>query len=212
MFFKGFFLTLLGLGVFFLVQATAPAIAFGVWQLSFLGSSILVDPNPDKKDVLGVSIQKIGDFPAFISTADPSNLPYREFSLSIPSIKLPKTPVKVASNEFEHALSQLPGTALPGEVGNVFISGHSSLPQFYRPDNFEAIFSNLPNIKKGDEINVGVLGQQLTYEVTSLEIVSPSDTWVINPPDSTGRYLSLMTCVPPGFNTKRLIVLSRLKE
>lgn len=212
MFFRGLFLFFLGLGVFVLVQTMAPAVAFGVWQMSFSGNTILVDPNPGTKDVLGVSIQNIGNFPAFVSSKNTNSLPYREFSLSIPSIKLPKTPVKVASNEFEHALAQLPGTALPGEVGNVFISGHSSLPQFYRPDNFQAILANLPNIKEGDDIYVSVLGQELTYEVINLTVVNPSDTWVINPPDSTGRYLSLMTCVPPGFNTKRLIVLSRLKE
>jgi LPXTG-site transpeptidase (sortase) family protein len=40
--------------------------------------------------------------------------------------------------------------------------------------------------------------------------VDPKDVSVINPPDGSGRYLTLMTCVPPGFNAKRLIVLAKL--
>ena len=217
MFFRAFSLVCLAIGVFVLVQVIAPAFAFKAWELTFLGSNngnLLVDPNPSQtiadSQVLGVSVENVGNFTAFVSSST-NSIPYREFSISIPSIKLPKTTVKVASNEFEHSLAQLPGTALPGEIGNVFISGHSALPQFYSPDNFQAIFSELPNIKTGDDIEVDALGQHFSYQVVGLRVVNPSDVWVINPPDGIGRYMSLMTCVPPGFNTKRLIVLSKLK-
>ena len=74
----------------------------------------------------------------------------------------------------------------------------------------KAFFAKLPNVKKGDEVIVDALGQRYVYTVSELKIVDPKDISVIMPPDSTGRYISLMTCVPPGFNTKRLIVIGKL--
>lgn len=207
-------LILLGLGVFLLTQVLMPELAFKIWEVTAFGNEApLVDPASANTQVPGVSVENIGNFPAFISTNFRSTLaPYSEFRLSIPKLNLENIKVLVDSNTFENSLAQLPGTALPGERGNVFITGHSSLPQFFRPDNFKAIFANLPNIKVGDDILINALGQQFDYQVMSLRVVDPSDTWVINPPDQLGRYLTLMTCVPPGFNIKRLIVLSRLKE
>lgn len=212
MFFKGLSLFFLGLGAFVIVQVVMPGVSFKVWEMTqYQANKLLANPNPPD-NVLGVAVENVGNFPAFVSNAAKSDFPYSEFSVSIPKINLENIKVKVSSNDFEKSLAQLPGSALPGEVGNVFITGHSSLTQFFRPDNFQAIFANLPNIKKGDEVNVEAGGQQFTYSVIGLQIVDPKDTWVINPPDSVGRYLSLMTCVPPGFNTRRLIVLTKLKD
>jgi sortase A len=70
---------------------------------------------------------------------------------------------------------------------------------------------NLLKIKKGDEINIETPGQLFTYVVQGMKVVDPKDVSVINPPDQVGRYLTLMTCVPPGYNVKRLIVLAKLK-
>lgn len=206
-------LVLLGLGIIVLIQVLLPEAYFKAWELTaFSQSSSLIDPENTQGSLSGVSIENVGSFPAFVSSNDGADLPYKEFNISIPKINLPKTKVLVASNTFEHNLAQLPGTALPGEKGNVFITGHSSLPQFYNPTNFQAIFSNLPNIRKGDDILVDAVGQQYVYEVVGLRIVDPKETSVIYPPDNSGRYLTLMTCVPPGFNSKRLIVLTKMKE
>lgn len=208
------FLSILGVGVFLLMQLLAPVIIFEKWKERNIDkSSILISPNADSnQSVLGVSIQEINNFPAFITQSKNSTLfPYREFKISIPKIRINNLSVKVASNDFEETPAHLPGTALPGEVGNVFITGHSSLPQFSDLKKTKAWFEVVPNIKKGDEVIVTAGSQEFKYIVEGLRIVDPKEVWVINPPDQTGRYLTLMTCVPPGFNTKRLIVLSKLK-
>ncbi len=205
-------LLFLGLGVFILVQVATPFLAFKVWEVTaYSQDSLLVDP-VSTKPVDGVFVQDLGNFPAIVSANNrDGGTPYHEFELTIPTIKLQDIKVVVDSNDFEHNLAHLPGSALPGEKGNVFVTGHSSLAQFFKPDNFKAIFANLPNIKKGDEIFVTAGGQSFVYVVEGMRIVDPKEISVVNPPNSTGRYLSLMTCVPPGFNTKRLVVLARLK-
>lgn len=220
MLFKGVALLFLGLGVFVLMQVVMPVLAFKTWEISnFDQSQLLADPKPrilsgnlvSAGDILGVSVENINNFPAFIYKDNIETAPYSEFKLTIAKLNLFDINVKVNSNTFDDSLAQLPGTAFPGERGNVFISGHSSILRSLEGKQ-KAYFANLPNIKKGDEVILQAVGQNYRYEVVGMKVVDPKDVSVINPPDNEGRYLTLMTCVPPGFNTKRLIVLSRLKS
>lgn len=211
---KGLSLLSLGLGIFVLVQVVMPMAAYKIWEISLNNqNSLLADPIPNQTAVLGISVESHDNFPAIISLkkreVEPS---YKDFMVSIPAINLMGAKAVVDTNDFDTHLGHLPGSALPGERGNVFITGHSSLTQLFRQDNYKAIFAFLPNIKKGDEIRVEADGVTYKYIVESQKIVAPSEVWVVNPPDSVGRYLSLMTCVPPGFNTKRLVVLAKLQS
>lgn len=135
---------------------------------------------------------------------------YQEFLVTIRKLKIEKAVTRVNSEDFLNSLAHFPGTALPGEIGNVFITGHSILPQFFNPQNYKTIFSTLSNLDISDEIIVETPTKTYRYQVINLRVVDPADVSVIAPPDNYGRYLTLMTCVPPGLNTKRLIVLTRL--
>ncbi|HVB34362.1 MAG TPA: class D sortase [Patescibacteria group bacterium] len=94
------------------------------------------------------------------------------------------------------AVGHVPGTALPGQQGNVVIAGHRDT--FFRP---------LRNIRKGDEITLTTLSGSYRYQVDSTEIVGPEDTEVLD--DSPGAILTLVTCYPfyyVGPAPKRFIV------
>ena len=196
-------LSLLFFGVFILMQVVLPIISFGVWeQASKLNSKTLVSPHTQ---VLGVSVENKDNFSYFVSNIK-RNLPYTQFRITIPKLNIEKTDVLVESNDLSSGLVHLPGTALPGERGNVFISGHSALSPIIK----KAAFAKLSDLKKGDQIEVEAMGTKFTYQVTELKIISPSDVSVINPPDPLGRFISLMTCVPPGLNLKRLVVLGKM--
>jgi LPXTG-site transpeptidase (sortase) family protein len=205
-----FSLFFLGFGVFVLVQVAMPFLSYKFWEISaFESSQLLADPSAKETDVLGISIENEGGFAKLVSGQKRAT-PYESFKVEVPSIKLAETEVRVNSNEFDLFLGHLPGTALPGEKGNVFVTGHSSLTGLLPKGKQVALFINLPKIKKGDQIKITALGQRFVYDVIGLKIVDPKDVSVINPPDGSGRYLTLMTCVPPGFNSKRLIVLAKL--
>jgi LPXTG-site transpeptidase (sortase) family protein len=212
---KGVCLFSLGIGVFILVQVAMPFVAFKTWEVFALDSNQLLE-SPQvgsvnyNNNVLGISVEDINNFPAFFSINQTREIPYLEFKLSIPAINLNDITVKVNSNKFDETLAQLPGTSFPGEKGNIFISGHSSISQL-QFNHQKALFVDLPKVKKGDEIQITALGQKFTYLVKGLKIVDSKDVSVINPPDHEGRYITLMTCVPPGFFAKRLIVLGELK-
>src|SRR3989338_6947745 len=183
---KGLSLLFLGIGIFVLMQVVLPFASFKMMEISaFEDSSTLVDPTDVESSI---AIENVGDFPAFVvKGASSARLPYKEFKLSIPSLSIDQLKVMSYSNDFEKNLAQLPGSAFPGEKGNVFITGHSSLDTVLGGSKY-AFFAPLPNIKKGESIVIDALGQRFTYEVESIKIVSPKDTSVINPPDGRGRY------------------------
>lgn len=200
----------LSIGIFLLMQVILPIASFQIWWLGQkYNNSLMVSPSSASVRILGVSIQNKDNFSAFVSTLKREIRPgFTQFSLSIPKLKIDQALVYVDSNDLSKSLAHLPGAALPGEKGNVFISGHSALSQFF---SFKkAFFENLTDLKKGDEIVIEVLGIKYRYEVEQLKVVNPNDLSVINPPDPLGRYISLMTCVPPGLNFKRLIVLGKM--
>lgn len=210
---KGLFLLLLGFGIFVLMQVVMPFVSFKAWEIfSFKAQQALVDPAPVSANgnlSPDFSIETIDNFPVIIAKNKNLTPPYYEFKISIPKIGLESVSTLVYSSHFDENLAHLSGSALPGEKGNAFITGHSMLPAL-ASKNSKAFFAKLPEVKKGDEVIVDALGQRYVYKVSELKIVDPKDISVILPPDSNGRYISLMTCVPPGFNTKRLVVVAKL--
>jgi sortase A len=82
-----------------------------------------------------------------------------------------------------HAVGHIPGTALPGQPGNVGISGHRDT--FFRP---------LRNIRRNDVITLVTLLGEYRYRVVSTKIVSPNDVEVLDP--SGNEILTLVTCYP----------------
>lgn len=210
---KGLSLLIFGAGIFVLMQVIMPFVSFKVWEIfAFENEQALADPAPISTNgdlAPQFQIETVDNFPIFVGKPRSNPPTYFDFKLSVPRIGLDSAKVVVESLKFDEYLGHLPGSALPGEKGNVFITGHSMLPNFASKDS-KAFFAKLPNVKKGDEIIVEALGQRYVYTVTELKIVDPKDTSVVYPPESNGRYISLMTCVPPGFNTKRLVVVAKL--
>ncbi len=77
----------------------------------------------------------------------------------------------------------IPGTALPGQAGNVGISAHRDT--FFRP---------LRNIRAGDVISVTTLDGQYQYKVETTKVVSSKDVSVLAATGS--EVLTLVTCYP----------------
>lgn len=81
------------------------------------------------------------------------------------------------------AAGHIPGTALPGQDGNIGIAAHRDT--FFRP---------LRNIRKNDVITITTKGGDYRYRVVSTRIVSPDDVAVLNSDGSD--VLTLVTCYP----------------
>lgn len=200
---------------------------YGIWQLR----KDQLATKPGIVDTIALSPQS-----AFISTASANQDPlrradsvsasdnetralYDSFRLSIPrlSISQAKVTTDVMSNTrdiympvLSSSLAHYKGSAYPGSEGNVIVYGHSILPAFYNPNNYLSIFSKLDTLQSLDTIRVTWGENVYTYRVEGMSVVKPDDTRVLQ--YVNGKTITLLTCVPPGLTTERLLVFGRLEE
>jgi sortase A len=99
------------------------------------------------------------------------------------------------------------GTALPGRMGNVFLTGHSSY-YWWSKGKYNQVFALLDRLIIGDLIYVYYKGDKFVYRVNQSFVVKPNQVEVLAP--SPKPILTLMTCTPVGTNLKRLIVQADL--
>ena len=98
------------------------------------------------------------------------------------------------------AVSYIPGTAMPGELGNLGLAGHR-----------DTFFRKLRDINPDDEIRVTTRDGVFKYYVQRTNIVQPKDVWVLNPTNYPA--LTLVTCYPftyIGSAPQRFIVRAAL--
>lgn len=98
------------------------------------------------------------------------------------------------------AVGHIPGTARPGETGNVALAGHR-----------DSFFRALRNIRAGDVIRIRVPGRGDEYRVDSTEVVGAEETRVLA--STRNAVLTLVTCYPFGWighAPRRFIVHARL--
>ena len=84
------------------------------------------------------------------------------------------------------AVGHIPGTAVPGQPGNVALAGHR-----------DTFFRALRNIHKDDEITLETLDGAYRYRVDNIQIVLPGDVATLN--HSKESILTLVTCYPFSF-------------
>jgi sortase A len=99
----------------------------------------------------------------------------------------------------------VPGSALPGQVGNFAVAGHRVTAG--NP------FWSLPSLRSGDLVYVETIAGTYEYRVTGKpDLVAADDTAVLSPvPGHPGamprqRMITLITCDPPWTGTNRVIV------
>jgi len=97
-----------------------------------------------------------------------------------------------------------PGTAKPGQYGNVFMTGHSS---YYPWDDgkFKDVFALLGRLEQGDEFMVYYDQIKYVYKVTGKREVQPDEVNVLEQPQDM-KVATLMTCTPVGTTLRRLII------
>lgn len=149
------------------------------------------------------------------NTLDPASI--KEGTIVIPKIKV-QAPIvwdvsaggDINSDMIEalrKGVARYPQTALPNQVGNVFLTGHSS-NYWWEKGNYKTVFALLDRLVAGDMIYVKYHGIVYSYKVASQKVVSPNETSVLNP--TSTPVLSLMTCTPTGTSLYRRIVTANL--
>ena len=102
----------------------------------------------------------------------------------------------IGKTTLRRAAGHIPGTALPGQPGNVGISGHR-----------DTLFRPLKDLKIKDEIQFSTVNGDFRYVVESLTVVDPNNVGVLAP--TSENQLTLVTCYPffyIGAAPKRFVV------
>lgn len=107
----------------------------------------------------------------------------------------------------KEGVAHYPNTALPGRVGNVFLTGHSSY-YWWSGGKYNQVFALLDKLATGDLIYVYYQGGRYSYRVSRAFVVNPDQVDVLNASDKP--ILTLMTCTPVGTNLRRLIIQADL--
>ncbi len=124
--------------------------------------------------------------------------------IEIPSLNLSTMILEGADERtLRLGVGHVPATALPGETGNVVITGHR-----------DTFFRSLRKIRQGDIILLTTLQGAYPYVVESTRITGPDDLSVLRP--DPRPVLKLLTCYPfsyVGPAPKRFVVeASKLGE
>ncbi len=120
--------------------------------------------------------------------------------ITIPRLLLSVVVIEgVSKTALQRAAGHIPGTALPGQAGNVGVAGHR-----------DSLFRPLKDLRIKDAIQFSTLKGNFQYEVESLRVVEPDNIAVLAA--SGENVLTMVTCYPfyyVGPAPKRWIVRAR---
>ena len=106
----------------------------------------------------------------------------------------------VSNDILMKGVGHLPETSMPvgGPSTHAVLAGHSGM-------SGARLFTDLPKLKSGDMFYIHVYDRELTYTVDQVKRVAPTDTSALQIVDGED-YVTLVTCVPVGVNSHRLLV------
>ena len=121
--------------------------------------------------------------------------------IEIPKIKV-GLPVfhGVSLSTLEKGVGHLEGSSLPvgGTGTHAVMTAHTGL-------NSAKLFTDLVEMKIGDEFYIYTLDQILAYRVDNILVVEPEDVGALSMVEGKD-YVTLVTCTPYGINSHRLLV------
>lgn len=120
------------------------------------------------------------------------------------------TDLAVLDKALYGGVAHYPGSALPGEAGNVFIFGHSSSRLFVRNKAWTA-FTNVHNLQTGDDIYIISKGANYHYRISEVKLAVDPKTGSV-PLKSDKPILTLSTCWPIGNPKDRTVVVADLVD
>lgn len=134
--------------------------------------------------------------------APPADPRAPEDQIQLGGISIPKLDVNepllegIRLTTLDNGPGHWPGTAMPGEVGNVVVAAHRT--------SHGGPFRNIDQLVAGDSVMFNTSAGEAEYLVTSTEIVEPDAIWIVDPTDTPTA--TLFACHPPGSVAQRIVV------
>ena len=207
-------------GLLWLVAATALAFCIFVFATATIYQSYLDrefdNALNERKTTVRILPAVLPENPKDMDLTEPVSVPEVALSAPAPSPKPDAKPAEpylgrlhiprlgistmildgVDNRALRLGIGHIPGTALPGEPGNIGIAGHR-----------DTFFRALGGIQNGDQVTLETLEGEYQYVVYSVIVVDPNNIGVLD--DVGVPSLTLVTCYPfnlVGPASRRLIV------
>lgn len=180
------------------------AILSSVSLTSLIQNSVQGLQSPDLSDAANW-------YPNYIQNTKQTTESNHIFFLTVPKLGIYNATVSNLDNDLDQHLVNYAGTAFPPEKGNSVIFGHSTIPSWFDPHNYKAIFATALNLQIGDNLIATVNGASYTYTIDRITVVDADDTSPLAQ-QYDDSYLTIITCTPPGTTWKRLIIHSHLAK
>lgn len=159
----------------------------------------IASPAPSTTPAVAPALPQPGDAPADPHAATPDIV---HGTLALPTIGVSEQLHEgVTLTAIDRGPSHWPGTAMPGQLGNVVVAGHRVTHS--KP------FYDLDLLVPGDPLVFTMNdGSTWTYELTGTEIVTPDAMHIVDQhPDHTA---TLFACHPKGSAAERIVAYFRL--
>lgn len=166
------------------------------------------NPDTDHDGINDANEMMVGLDP---TNADPAARPKGE--VNIEKIRVTAPIVWVAENSdvayekgLESGIIHVPSTVSPGQIGNSYITGHSS-DYFYKPGNYKTILSRESELNIGDEIIVKLTfasgkSQIQHWKAFEKDVVSPENPVLFR--EETRPVVTLASCWPLNTSWQRI--------
>jgi len=131
-----------------------------------------------------------------------------DFTLRIPVISIEEHVYEGVDDEtLKVGVGHYPGTAFPGEDGNIVMAAHS-----IATEEHPGPFTRVDELKTGDEITlIDKNSKQYVFTVIEQRIVESTDVSVLYPTKDTK--ITLISCIKPDYpRDKRLITSAVIKR
>ncbi len=130
----------------------------------------------------------------------PQRRPETALGLNIPGLNLDETIIQGSDWEaLKLGVGQVLNGTSPGDItGNVVLAAHN--------DIYGELFRHLDQMAPGDQFTIRTEERAYTYVVTDIQIVQPTDVWVM---ENTGvPTATLISCYPYRINDQRIVVFA----
>lgn len=160
----------------------------------------------------GANINPIANVATDFNTEIAGRLEIPSLNINVPIIwsKSPKN----FDKDLQTGVVHYPGTAMPGEIGTTYISGHSS-NYVWAKGNYNQVFSKLGDLADNTSFKITVVQKNgkdaiYNYVVTGRKEFTPTDQEQFK--NEGQSIVALSTCWPIGSTAKRLVVFGRLTQ
>lgn len=207
------------LGSFYLPAVEMPSISFSrpSFKIPAINWTTMVSfPGFLRSNFASAVTESSAVDPLILKTSEMEGLTIRTPSgsatLIIPSVELtadivfpPSADIDILEAALKKGVVHFPYSALPGETGNVFIFGHSTVLPVPESSSYRA-FNDIKKLTTGDKIDIKYSGVVYEYRVTGMRIGDAEDVIVDFKPGKS--LLTLTTCWFRGENweNKRYVV------